>query len=178
MSRTVVAVCRGKDGTRLDPASTQRRVTTSIPGEETQAVLSSPTVASRVGEVGLAAVVHGSRTFHNWCAVLLPALGGCRENLCGADFARRGELCDTERLKTVGHAGPDEVVAPAAEADDAAVDAPGVGQGGEVGVGLEGIAATCNIVSRSFQKARMRGQVLPLRTCGRCRSRLALLPAV
>lgn len=76
--------------------------------------------------MGLAAVVHRSRTFHHRSAALLPALCRCGEDFRGTDLSRGCELCDTERLKIVGHAGPDEVVAPAVETDDAAVDTPNI----------------------------------------------------
>lgn len=127
MPRTVVAIGGCEDGTRFCPASTQGRVTAAIPSEQTQTVLSSPAVASGVGEIGLAAVVYGSRAFHDGCTVLLPTMGWCRKDLRDANLSRRRKLCDTERLQFVGHAGPDKIIAPAAEADDAAVDTPGIG---------------------------------------------------
>lgn len=141
MSRAVVAIRRSKNGSRLRPAPTQRWVATSIPGEQTQAILRSPTVASRVGDIGLATIVHGCRAFHNGSTILLPALGGCGKDLRRADLAGRGERCDAEGLQAVRHARPDEVVAPATESYDAAINAPSVGQGCEVGVGLERIGA-------------------------------------
>ena len=156
MSWAVVAVRRGKDGARLSPACTQRRVASSIPSEESQAVLSSPAIARRVGDVSLAAIVQGSRAFHDRCAVLLPALSGCREDLGCANLAGRGKWCDAERLQAVGHAGPYEVVAPGAETNDAAIDAPGVGQSCEVRVGLERIATAYSIVSTPAYMCRLR----------------------
>jgi hypothetical protein len=143
MPRAIVAIGGCEDRTRLCPARTQGRVTAAIPGQQAQAVLRSPAVASRVGQKGLIAVVHGSRTFHDWDTILLPALSRCRENLGGTDCARRRELCDAKRLEAIGHARPDEVAAPAVKANNTAVDTPNIVQGGEVGVGLEGIAATC-----------------------------------
>lgn len=126
VTRAVVAVGRGKNRAGLSPAGTQRWVTTSVPGQKTQAVLSSPAVASRVGKVSLAAVIHSSRAFHDGCTVLLPALSRSRKNLRSANLSRRGERCNTERLKAIGHAGPDEIIAPAAEADDGTIDTPSV----------------------------------------------------
>lgn len=146
-----IVVSRGEDRTRLGPAGTQRWVAAAVPGQQPQAVLRSPTVACRVGEIGLAAVVHCSSALHDRSAILLPALRGRRKDFGCADLARRGEWCDAERLKLVGHAGPDEEVAPFAEAHDAAVDAPNIRQRGEVGVGLKWIRATCDHISIFWQ---------------------------
>lgn len=127
MSWTVVAVRGSKYGPRLRPAAAQRWIAASVPSEQTQAILRGPAVARRVRDVGLATVVHGGRAFHDGSTILLPALGGCGEDLGSTDLAGRSKRRDAEGLQAVGHAGPDKVVTPAAEAYDAAVDAPGVG---------------------------------------------------
>lgn len=116
-----------------------------------------PAVASRVGEVSLATVIQGSRAFHDGCAILLPALGGLRENLGGANLTRRSEWCNAKRLEVVRHAGPDKVVAPAAEANDAAIDTPGVGQGCEVSVRLERIGTAYDLSALFLSFISVRG---------------------
>jgi hypothetical protein len=150
VTRPVVAIRTCEHRSTLLPTRAQSWVSTSVPGEQTQTIIRRPAEARGVRNICLAAVVHGCRAFHDGAAVLFPRVGGCGKHFRGAEFAGGSHGRDAEGLERAGHARPDEIVAPCAEADDAAIDAPGGGQLSVVGVFVKGVGAACGCVREVF----------------------------
>lgn len=145
MASSVIPVRRLEDRARLDPAARRSRIA-AVPGEEAELVAGGPAVAGRVGQEGLAAVVHGRGALLDRRADGLPRGGRLREHLGGADAAGRVERRDAQRLQAVAHARVDEVVA-RREAQDRAVDAPRVAELGQVAPAVPGGGAACGALS-------------------------------
>lgn len=124
-------------------------ISLAIPLQQSNAVVGSPAVVGRVGDVGLAAKVECVLALLHGNSGLLPGLIGLGDD---AEVSNRhvvgAELSDASRLVLdSSHAGVDKVVAPAVEAKDGTVNAPVVGELGTVGPRIPWGSSTWILIS-------------------------------
>lgn len=126
VARSIISIRRLEYRPRLHPAARRRRIA-AVPGQQPELVAGGPAVAGGIGQVRLAATVHGRGALLHGGADGLPGGGGLGEDLDAANAAGGVERGDAQGLKAIAHAGEDEVIA-GGEAEDGAVDAPGSGE--------------------------------------------------